>query len=118
MEAGVEDLLDLLGDEEQEQHHARGGVKVIGDLISAFVSKNSAEEEDKRRGEMEETSQKQEEKDGKFEENEKSPSEEGGGLGLGLMDDLISHLPAASDIVVAAPPNDEASILIHSVVHE
>ncbi|XP_073060202.1 uncharacterized protein [Primulina eburnea] len=116
MEDGVEDLLDLLGDEEQEQHHARGGV--IGDLISAFVSKNSAEEEDKGRQEMEETSQKQEEKDGKFEENEKSPSEEGGGFGLGLMDDLVSHLPAASDIVVAAPPNDEASILIHSVVHE
>ncbi|XP_075498946.1 uncharacterized protein LOC142537286 [Primulina tabacum] len=105
MEDGVEDLLDLFGDEEQEQHHARGGV--IGDLISAFVSKNSAEEEDKGQ-----------EKDGKFEENEKSPSEEGGGFGSGLMDDLVSHLPAASDIVVAAPSNDEASILIHSVVHE
>lgn len=83
----------------------------MGDLISAFVSKNSADEEDEGRGDqMEETSQKQQGKDGKFEENEKSPSEEGG-----LMDDLISHLP---DIVVAAPPNDEASILIHSLVHE
>ncbi|KZV13915.1 hypothetical protein F511_44819 [Dorcoceras hygrometricum] len=104
MEDGVEDLLDLLGDEEQEQHHAT----IISDLISATLgSKSSSQEEELIDG-------------NKLEESEKSPSEEdysGAGRGFGFVDDLISHL-ATPEIVVAAPPNDEASMLIHSVVHE
>ncbi|XP_073152023.1 uncharacterized protein [Henckelia pumila] len=95
-----------LDEEQDQQYHASG---VISDLISAFVAKNDSQEDEL--------------KDGKLElENEKTPSEEEeeeeeGGGGGGLVDGLISHL-LTPEIAVAAPPDDEASILIHSVVHE
>ncbi|XP_021908740.1 cilia- and flagella-associated protein 251 isoform X2 [Carica papaya] len=42
----------------------------------------------------------------------KSDKDEGGGGGGGLISNIISHLPDA------APSTDEASILIHSIVHD
>ncbi|KAF3973942.1 hypothetical protein ACB098_09G083900 [Castanea mollissima] len=52
-------------------------------------------------------------KQGKIEEEE---GEGGGGKG-GIIDNLVSHLPA-SLTDNAAPTADEASILIHSIIHD
>ncbi|KAL8509239.1 hypothetical protein ACS0TY_016433 [Phlomoides rotata] len=132
MEDGDPEIKDMVEEEREggcnckEEKNSGGGV--ISNFISTMVSKNGHE-----KVEMEEIKQEEEKgggifnnlisgilnhgggggEDGKREGNE---AEDGGGGG-GLIDSLVSHLPPplADD---AAPAPDEASILIHSIIHD
>ncbi|CAL5351553.1 unnamed protein product [Camellia sinensis] len=81
-----------------------GGGGIINNLISNLLHRSEAKE-----GKEDKNNQNEELKDVKTEE-------EGGGKG-GIIDNLISQLPTSLADGVA-PPTDEASILLHSIVHD
>ncbi|KAI9152974.1 hypothetical protein LWI28_003845 [Acer negundo] len=91
---------------------------LIKNVISNLFHSNEAQNEKKNNNEEEE----EEEVVKVVEENGKVKTEEeeggGGGGGGGFIDNIVSHLPASLLDDRAAPTTDEASILIHSIIHD
>ncbi|TXG58885.1 hypothetical protein EZV62_016714 [Acer yangbiense] len=90
---------------------------VIKNVISNLFHSNEAQNEKKNNNEDEEEEEevvKVVEENGKV----KTEEEEGGGGGGGFIDNIVSHLPASLLDDRAAPTTDEASILIHSIIHD
>ncbi|GER26652.1 ubiquitin carboxyl-terminal hydrolase-related protein [Striga asiatica] len=134
--------------EEKEEQDNSGGGGVISNFISALVTKVDGEDEGEEKdgglinqllsnlvspsspkvAKDNDVCNGAEEKGSGVFSNLKSEGGEGGGDGRvaaegggggggGLIDNIVSHLPAPlAD--AAAPATDEASILIHSIVHD
>ncbi|KAF5941019.1 hypothetical protein HYC85_022186 [Camellia sinensis] len=89
---------------DSKSEEGAGGGRIINNLISNLLHRSEAKE-----GKEDKNNQNEKLKDVKTEE-------EGGGKG-GIIDNLISQLPTSLADGVA-PPTDEASILLHSIVHD
>ncbi|KAJ6316017.1 hypothetical protein OIU78_019320 [Salix suchowensis] len=108
----------------KEEDEEKGG-GLLDNIISNLVSRSSKKEGEKEQHEVfqardgggttEDQAQKKQKVAVVDEESEKVRAEEDGGGGI--IDRIISHFPTSLPDA-AAPSTDEASILIHSIIHD
>ncbi|KAF9592321.1 hypothetical protein IFM89_014229 [Coptis chinensis] len=83
-----------------------GGGGAFSSLVSNFFHPSEGGEQEKK-----------EEGNGVVEENKKAKVEEEDGGG-GIINNIVSKMPISLPEEATAPPTDEASILIHSIIHD
>ncbi|KAK2647423.1 hypothetical protein Ddye_014912 [Dipteronia dyeriana] len=104
----------------EEDHVGGDGTGgLIKNVISNLFHSNEAQNEKKKKNEEEEEGVvKVVEENGKVKAEEKEGGGGGGGGSGGFIDNIVSHLPASLLDDRAGPTTDEASILIHSIIHD
>ncbi|KAL5809037.1 hypothetical protein ACOSQ3_029728 [Xanthoceras sorbifolium] len=100
---------------EKDHVDGGGGGSGNGGLIKNVISNLFHPNETQAAADKEKKNEEEVVKNGKVKTEEE---DSGGGGGGGIIDNIVSHLPASLLDDEAVPTSDEASILIHSIIHD